>query len=125
MTGRPPLPKKPCSVEGCDQHAESKQMCKKNYLKWRLTTLTGPCAIEGCTKREFSTGLCRGHYARKQRGVALDDRPLFQFRDNQINVSCRLPADVYEILKQKAAIMNTTAPQLHRKLVMQALGFPE
>lgn len=123
--GRPPLPKKPCSVEGCEQHSETRAMCKSHYLKWRLVNMTRVCKIEGCGKTEFSTGLCRGHYARKQRKQKIEGTPLIEYRDGQVSITCRIPESVQETLKLKAETLNISPTQLHRKLVMTALGFTE
>ncbi len=119
-----PKTKAQCEVVDCDRLTEAQGMCKKHYLKWRLTQITDLCKIEGCGKREFSSGLCRGHYARKQRKSKVEG-PLLQHVLDQDNVYCRLPRHVIEALSNKAAEQNTTAPQLHRKLLMNALGFSE
>ena len=113
-----------CEAEGCDRFTEAQGLCKKHYLKWRLTQITDLCKIEGCGKREFSTGLCRGHYARKQRKSPVNG-PLLQHVMDQDNVYCRLPKDAIELLAKKASEQNMTAPQLHRKLLMNALGVAE
>lgn len=64
----------PCSVDGCDEDAKTRGMCRSHYGKWYRhgTPITPirqryPCVIEGCTDPANLKpgGMCRYHIGRK------------------------------------------------------------
>lgn len=80
------MPKRTCSVEGCDRPHYGKGLCNPHYLRQRRRGTTEPwqpperaaCSIEGCDQPEYAhqSGLCNKHNLRVRRhGDAGYERP--------------------------------------------------
>jgi hypothetical protein len=72
-----------CIVEGCEEFAYCKQMCRFHYGRHtrgksltepkRARILQGPsCAVTGCQEKPLAKQLCALHYQRQRDGLPLD-----------------------------------------------------
>ena len=86
------MPKRMCSVDGCDRVSKTRGWCGLHYSRWRkhgapggAHLLTSPipdampgeasCGIEGCRRPIDSRGMCAMHYTRaKRHGEPLIER---------------------------------------------------
>lgn len=86
LTRRPPQPKPPCSIAGCNKPVEARGWCGMHYWRWKnhgstdlppVPTLPTVCTVEGCDKpvKTKSKGLCSMHQFRLARTGQLDLRP--------------------------------------------------
>lgn len=53
------MAKSTCSVEGCENPSQSRDLCPKHYQRWRATA--DRCSVEGCTEPLWKVGLCVVH----------------------------------------------------------------
>lgn len=78
------MPKRTCSVDGCDGPHYGKGLCNRHYQRLRkrgTLDLKKPreriqCTVEGCETIEYAHGLCTKHYIRARRhGDVHHERP--------------------------------------------------
>ena len=73
------MPKRTCSVDGCDRGHKSKGFCEAHYQRWCNTgdpqadlpigtrrRDTGECKVDGCDRPRLSREWCGAHYQRWQ-----------------------------------------------------------
>ena len=69
------MPRKPCSIDGCDREAVSRGWCHGHYQRWvRLGDVRADrplgrrvndiCSADGCGRDAIARQLCRTHYRR-------------------------------------------------------------
>jgi len=70
------MPKKTCSVEGCENDVLARGWCTRHYYRWRRTGEPGPvesrritnagrtCSVDGCDRDAEKLGMCGMHYLR-------------------------------------------------------------
>lgn len=66
--------KGPCSVEGCENEAYCRGVCRRHYPKLRQTEGTRQprlCSFQGCGRKYFARGWCKSHYDQVKKGREL------------------------------------------------------
>ena len=78
----PEIPKRTCSVDGCEEEHNSRGYCKKHYKRFQRNgnTLTTrgkkSCSVDGCEGKHEARGYCARHYKqrRKYDDVSINNR---------------------------------------------------
>lgn len=76
--GRPKLPPKICSVEGCEKTAIARGWCSMHWTRWSKTGDPGPaasqrppqgdvCSVDGCERATHARNVCHDHYREQRR----------------------------------------------------------